>query len=264
MFDADFLVLAPFNGVFWAVFLLFVLVLIGLTAALKDKSETTKKTVIVVTSILTLAWFIVYKYYLSIDAEFNIVTAEIGGFNWWGELPLHLCNINMLLIPIGVIFNIRSIRSVCFFVGPLGALMAIVMPGLGFSGFSILTPRMICYYGIHFMIIVEGLAIGTTGLYRPVFKDIPRTILTTVCLCFATFLVNVVLRLTGLHPDANYFFSVDPQGNPVLELLYNIIPVPFLYVLPCGIILGTYMLIVTFGFYLKDVVLTREEQEHDY
>ena len=263
MFDADFLVMAPFNGVFWAVFLLFLLMLIGITHTLKGKSEKTKKTVIVFLSLLTFAWYISYKYFLSIDKEYNIVAAEIGGFNWWGELPLHLCNINMILMPIGIILNIRSIRSICFFVGPLGALMALLMPSIGFSGFSILTPRIICYYGIHFMIIVEGLLLATTGLYRPVFKDIPKAIMTTILLCFMTFIVNMVLRMTELYPDANYFFSVNPEGNPILEMLYGLIPVPFLYVLPCAIILGTYMLIVTLGFYLKGVVLAADERAQD-
>ena len=263
MFDSDFLIMAPFNGVFWMVLLLFFLILVVATRELKNKKEETKKTVMIGASIITLIWFILYKYYLSIDGDFNLITAEIGGFNWWGELPLHLCNINMILLPIGVLFNIKPLKSMCFYVGPLGAIMAILMPSLGFNGYSILLPRMICYYGIHFMIIVEGLLLVTIGLYKPRFKDIPGTILTTIALCFTTFLVNMVLRSTGLNPDANYFFSVNPEGNPILEYLKGIIPIPFLYELPLSLILGAYMLIVTLGLHLKQIILPGKEREQE-
>ena len=66
----------------------------------------------------------------------------------------------MILIPIAVLTNRRPLMSFCFFVGPLGALMALVMPGTGFDGYSILLPRMLGYYGTHFMVITAGFALA--------------------------------------------------------------------------------------------------------
>ena len=164
-------IMHPFNGVFFACFALFLLLLVLAGVCLRGKSERTKKTVLVTACVLTLLGFFVYKYFLSIDAEFNEATAAMGGFNWWGELPLQLCNINMILIPIAVLTNRRALMSFAFFVGPLGALMALVMPGTGFDGYSILLPRMLGYYGTHFMVIIEALALAVFGLYRPRFRD---------------------------------------------------------------------------------------------
>jgi uncharacterized membrane protein YwaF len=242
----------PFNGVFFAYFALFLLLLALTGLILRGKSERTKKTVLVAACVLTLIGFFVYKYFLSIDAEFNEATAAMGGFNWWGELPLQLCNINMILIPIAVLTNRRPLMSFCFFVGPLGALMALVMPGTGFDGYSILLPRMLGYYGTHFMVIIEALALAVFGLYRPRFRDLPGTIAALLAVSLAVFGVNALLRVSGLHPKANYFFSMETEGNPVLELFYRFVPYPYLYELPCFLILIPYMLIITAGFALTD------------
>ena len=246
--DADFWVLRPFNTIFNIVFAGFLLILIIASLLVRNKSERTKQIVLVSACILTLIGFIVYKYYLSIDSEFNIATASMGGFNWWGELPLQLCNINMILIPIAVITKNRPLSCFCFFVGPLGALMALIMPGLGFDGYSLLLPRMLGYFGTHFMVMIEGLALVTFGLFQPRLKDLPRAVVTIVLIAFAVFLFNMFLRWTGLHPKANYFFSVETEGNFLLELFYKWIPVPFLYLLPSILILGAYMLIITIPF----------------
>ena len=232
-------IMHPFNGVFFACFALFLLLLVLAGVCLRGCSERTKKTVLVTACVLTLLGFFVYKYFLSIDAEFNEATASMGGFNWWGELPLQLCNINMILLPIAVLANRR-------------ALMALVMPGMGFDGYPILLPRMLGYYGTHFMIIIEALALAVFGLYRPRFRDLPGTVLALVLISLAVFGFNVLLRATGLHPKANYFFSVETEGNPVLDLFYSRIPYPWLYELPSILILLPYMLLITAGFAFAD------------
>lgn len=246
------LIMAPFNGVFFAVFGGFLLLLVLSSLLLRKKSEQVRGRVIVWACLLTLVGFVVYKYCLSIDREYDALTANMGGFNWWGELPLQLCNINMILIPIAVATKNRGLMSFCFFVGPLGALLALVMPGNGFDGYSILMPRMLGYYGTHFMVMIEGLALAAFGLYRPQFRDLPKTLLAILLITFAVFCINMLLRTTGLHPKANYFFSVETEGNPVLEIFHHLIPYPFLYLLPGVLVLVVYMAPITFGFWIAD------------
>ena len=253
-------VIRPFNAVFCACFAVFLLLLIVASIALRGKSERTRKAVLIGACLVTLVGFFVYKYYLSLDADFDRITSVMGGFNWWGELPLQLCNINMILVPIAVATDSRALKSFCFFVGPLGAMMALAMPGNGFDGYSILLPRMLGYYGTHFMVVIECLAVVTFGFYRPRFRDLPRTVLTIVLIALAIFGVNMLLRTTGLHPKANYFFNVETEGNPVLDLFYNLIPYPFLYQLPCTLVLGAYAAVVTFGFWIADRIRGKKEQ----
>ena len=246
----DFWIMRPFNKLFNGVFICFILILIIVSVLLRNKSESTKQMTLVIACICTMIGFVVYKYYLSLDKEFNIITADMGGFNWWGELPLQLCNINMLLIPIAVMTKNRALSCFSFFVGPLGAMMALMMPSAGFSGYSIFLPRMLGYYGTHFMIVIEGLALVTFGLFKPRLSDLPRAILTVIIIAFVVFLFNLFLRWTGLFPKANYFFSVETEGNFLLEMFHKWIPIPFLYLLPSIVILGAYMVIITIPFEL--------------
>ena len=245
-------VLTPFNKVFNLVFALFILILILASLLLRGKSEKTRVRVLVGACLVTLVGFFVYKYCLSIDEAYDALTQDKGGFNWWGELPLHLCNINMILIPIAVLRKNRPLMGFCFFLAPLGALMALAMPGVGFSGYSILLPRMLGYFGTHFMIVIEGLAIATFGLFRPTFRDIPKTLLMAFVICCFISLIDFLLRYSGLYANANYFYAIETEGNFLLELFHKWIPIPCLYLLPCFAILGIYMFLITLGFAIAD------------
>ena len=248
----SFWIMRPFQPLFYLCFAAFLLLLIAGSLLLRGRSENTKRAVLVAACLVTLAGYFVYKYLLSLDTAYNEITAVMGGFNWWGELPLQLCNINMILIPIAVLRRSRPLMSFCFFLAPLGALMALVMPGNGFDGYSIFLPRMLGYYGTHFMIVIEGLALASFGLYRPRFRDLPRTLLTAALIVLVIYCVNVLLRWSGLHPKANYFFAMETEGNALLELFYSWIPVPGLYLLPGAAILSVYMCLVTLGFSAAD------------
>ena len=253
-------ILRPLNALFLLVFGLFLLLLVFSSLLLRGQSEQTKSAVLVAACLLTLIGFVFYKAFLSRDSSYNEITANMGGFNWWGELPLQLCNINMLLIPVAVLKKNRAMMSFSFFVGPLGALMALIMPGNGFDGYSLLLPRMLGYYGTHFMIFIEGLALACFGLYRPRLRDLPRTVLTILLISLTVFVIDLLLRWSGLHPKANYFFAVETEGNFLLERFHRLLPYPYLFLMPSLLILLPYMLLVTLPFELADRVRRKKDQ----
>ena len=63
------------------------------------------------------------------------------------------------------------------------------------------------------MIVIEGLAIVTLGLYRPRFRDLPRTVLAAFLITLGIFCIDMLLRFTGLYANANYFYAVETEGN---------------------------------------------------
>ena len=151
--------------------------------------------------------------------------------------------------------------ALLFFLGPLGALMALIMPSTGFSGYSLLMPRMLGFYFTHYMVFIESIAIASFGLFRPRFKEIPLTLLTTVVVSFTVFLFNMLLRKTGICPKVNYFFSVETEGNPVLDLFNSWIPVPYLYLMPALVVIGIYMSVVNFFFMIFGKKKASESQQ---
>ncbi|MBO5998711.1 MAG: YwaF family protein [Lachnospiraceae bacterium] len=250
LISSSFWTFRPFNLIFWLTTLFFAALLIVATLLLRNKSPKTKKLVILISCLVTIVGFFAYKYALSIDQEYNVLIAARGGFNWWGELPLHLCNINMILIPIAIYSERRALQCFCFFIGPLGAAMAILMPSQGFSDVPLFLPRMLGYFGTHYMIVIEALAIGTFGLYRPKWADLPKAIAAFFITARIIFGIIMLIRAAGLNPHANYFYTAETEGNPLLEIFHRWIPAPFLYLIPSYVILLPYMLLVVAPFEL--------------
>ncbi len=185
-----------------------------------------------------LALFVAYKFSLAMDAEYASAYHP-NGFNLFSELPLHLCNINLFLIPLGLWKRNRSMLGFAFFVAPLGALMALLFPEPLFCGFSLFLPRIFCYYVTHALLVVSGIGLATLGFYRPDTRDIPQILTTFGLLAGSAHLINLFLRLT-VCPEANYFFTYGAEIS-VLKLFWRIIPMPLLYGLPTVLILAVYM-----------------------
>ena len=243
----DNLILRPFNGVFLGLCAAFAVVFLILSLIMRRCSDKTRRWTLAALMLFTLVVYTWYKIMLSMDTDYSVITAEAGkgAFTWWGELPIQLCNINMLLIPVALLTKKRALMGFSFFMGTLGAAMALAMPGIGFDQYSILLPRMIGYFFTHFMVFFGSIALASFGIYRPRYRDLPWVLLSILVLSFIIFLFNMLLIRTGLHPYANYFFTVAPEGNPLLELFYKWLPYPFVFMLPCLLILIPYLLLVT-------------------
>lgn len=243
------MIIKPFNPIFFSLLLLTALLIVLVSLFFRKKTETQKKLFLVVLCAVNIIVFFVYKGFLSADREFLVISG-IEAFNWFSELPLHLCNINMFLIPIGVVYNKRSILGFSFLTAPLGAFMALIFPDLAFTGYSIALPRVLGYYITHLLIFACGILIASLGFYKPSAKDFPRITLTFLAVAFTAHIINTVLRAT-VCPFANYFYTYGSDIS-ILKMFWKFIPIPFLYELPALIILFSYMGVICFLFYLFD------------
>ena len=230
--------ITPFRGLHLLLLLLTAAAALLIFLLLRGKPEARRARFLIGMCLCNLALFAAYKRWLSVDAVY-VSAYYPNGFNLFNELPLHLCNINLFLIPLGVWRRSRSVMGFSFFVAPLGALMALFFPEPLFSGFSLFLPRIFGYYVTHALLVVCGLSLATLGFYRPDPKDIPRILKTFALLAVSAHCINLLLRLT-LCPEANYFFTYGAEIG-VLKLFWRIIPAPLLYGLPAPLILAGYM-----------------------
>ncbi len=136
--------ITPFRGLHLLLLLLTAAAVLLIFLLLRGKPEARRSRFLIGMCLFNLALFTVYKLSLSMDAAY-IRAYYPNGFNIFNELPLHLCNINLFLIPLGVWKRNRSIMGFSFFVAPLGALMALLFPEPLFSGFSLFLPRIFGY-----------------------------------------------------------------------------------------------------------------------
>ena len=241
------MIIRPFNAGFFLLMAVMIGAIVLLWALLRGRSEQRREAVLIALCVVNIIGFFVYKGFLSGDAQFLQVSG-LDKFNWFNELPLQLCNINMFLIPIGILTKRRSLLGFAFFVAPLAALMALVFPEAPFVGYSLWMPRMLGFYATHILIIVCGLSLVTLGFYRPQFRDIPGIAGTFFLLGIGALAVNFLLRHT-VCPLANYFFVYGGDVDiSILNLFWKWLPVPFLYELPALAILFVYMGLVCLVF----------------
>lgn len=241
----------PFNVGFFLLLALTVGAIVLLWALLHGRAEHQRAAVLIALCGINIIGFFIYKGFLSGDAQF-LQASGLARFNWFNELPLQLCNINMFLIPIGILTHRRHLLGFAFFVAPLGALMALVFPEAPFSGYSLWMPRIFGFYFTHMLIIVCSISLATLGFYRPRPKDLPGIAGTFLALGFGALLVDLLLRHT-VCPQANYFFVFGQDVDiSILNLFWKWIPVPFLYELPALVILFAYMGLVCLLFFELD------------
>ncbi len=262
MFDIN-----PFNGVFLVTFSLFLALLIVSSVLLRKADRKIRRRTLAGAMIFTFAAYWVYKFALSMDDDYSELTAanDLGAFSWWKELPFQLCNINMIIIPLAAIFDNKKLYGFGFFVAPLGAFMALIMPSLGFYGCSIFLPRNLGFYFTHFMIFIGGISIACLDLYKPRFKDVLHTQHTMMVITMVVVGMDFLICGT-VEPYANYFFAMNPEGISILELFWSWIPVKGLYLVSAGaLVLLPYMLIITFAFWLpgeiKKKIAVRSSEE---
>lgn len=239
------MIVRPFNAGFWLIAALTAAVLVLLYVLGRGKTQRQREKMLLALCAFNLVFYFVYKGLLSQDAEFLLVKG-MDEFNWFDELPLQLCNINLFLIPLGILTKKRPILGFSFFFAPLGALLAMASPNAPFVGFSLALPRMIGYYGTHALLIVCGLALAVLNIYRPRRRDMGGILAALLALAVCMHGVNTLLRAT-VCPQANYFYTYYSDIS-LIRLMWRLIPVPLLYQFSGLLPLAGYMLAVSYAF----------------
>ena len=209
---------------------------LGVTVALavflalffRSRSEREKRSFIGAFSIALFLFWILYKVWLYVVPDFE--------FEFWSELPFHLCNIAMPIAAIGAYKNSRVCQGICYFCCSIGAVFALLLPVDGFYDVPFLTPQGIGYWGYHFLVLLLCVSFVLLGVYHPRLSDIPKVCLTLFLIACGIHALNLVLRAT-VYAEANYCYTFGLSGNPVTEFLCRLIPVPLLYLLPCLVLL---------------------------
>ena len=159
----------------------------------------------------------------------------------WGfpleYLPLHICSINALLLPVTVLSKNRVLGSLTLF-WCLGAALALIV-NTGQAGFLIPSWAFFLYYIPHTLEIAVPVLLFTTGLIRFDFRTTPITVALTMGIYTAVHFANLalngyvqangILNYFGEIARLNYMFSLSPDGNPLLELFWQVIPYPYWY-----------------------------------
>ncbi len=227
-----------------------VLIIAGLYFILKNRNERTKITVLGILSFSGIAAII-----------FNLVS--------WGSpleyLPLHLCSLNAVVLPIAVFTRNKTLNNLLL-LWSFGALFALLV-NTSVAEAEIFSPVFVFYYFPH--VLEFGIPILMFS-FKEVKKDvkcIPSTLAITLASYTVIHFINLFINsYTAKHNildwasnvvKVNYMFSITPE-NPLLALFYSIIPHQYWYMYLSFILVALYLGLV----YLFDIIkLIRERVE---
>lgn len=174
----------------------------------KHKSDQAKNRVLMVAAILIDSFEL-----------FKIVLMCIRGndpMGWLTELPLFLCSIQLITIPLAAFAKGRikdaALDFVCIF-GILGAVFGTYFAGNNYGTYPVLSFDNVVSGITHSISGFASLYILISGMTRMDKKNIPITFTILLCFCVAAYIANILL-------DYNYMFLMRGDGTPY-DILFN-------------------------------------------
>lgn len=239
----NYIALEYFSIQHFAMLLYIPLIVVAFYFIFRHRSERTKNIALLSLSFVNALLFIIYKF-----AMFrNFDNLEI-----LNELPLQLCNLNLILIPIALITKNKVLMSYLYYIGMIAALCAIFFFDSRFEGYNMVSYIMFVYFFYHSVLVATPLLSVLLGLYTPEKSYILKAILLLVIMATIMLGFNLLLRVTGLCKISNYFYTMGMPGNPILDLLMSIIPIPLVYYFPMAPILYGYDYLIAMPFKRKN------------
>jgi hypothetical integral membrane protein (TIGR02206 family) len=111
------------------------------------------------------------------EGSWQIWMWAIGSWTIQGMLPLWLCSVTSWSMPVLLIWRSRKYYQWVYFMGIIGAVMALLTPDLMQYGFPHF--RFIEFFTLHGAIIISIVYMTAVENFRPVRKSIPWVIVVT-------------------------------------------------------------------------------------
>ncbi len=152
---------------------------------------------------------------------FKIVLVCIRGNDPWGwlyDLPLFLCSIQLITIPLAAFSKGRIREASLDFVmifGLLGAVLGTYGAGQNYGAYPVLSFDNVVSGLTHSISGFAALYIMIAGLASMEKKDIPVTFCILLGFCVAAYITNITVGY-------NYMFLMQGDGTPY-DILYNLV-----------------------------------------
>jgi len=170
--------------------------------------------------------------------SFHVFKISQGGYSLQTDLPLYLCSLLGLIIPVFTYYKRNWMYEILLFWIISGTTQAIVTPDIpfGFPSFEFFR-----YWIVHLGLVVVILYATMVLKYRPTLKSVFKSILALQVYVIFMVIVNYLL-------DANYFYlNKKPESATLLDY-FGEWP---LYIIVGQLILIPYFLLIYLPFHLS-------------
>lgn len=216
---------------------------------LKHRPMRTKIITGIVLSVILAAMYIVRISY--------IVT--VIGANFKFHLPLHMCSIAILLMPIAAITRSKAVCTFLYMINLPGAIVAIVVPQVWFYDYSlkVFDYLVVAYYVEHALIVALSLYFVLTGLSEINKKAIANCAIFTglfyVIMIFVNQIFGTYYMYTGIteNPLAFLYFNFSTFSFTVFDQKFELNPLYYLIIIAIATVLMTVMYFI-YRFLIAD------------
>lgn len=194
--------------------------------------------------------------------SFSGIGAIIYNLLAWGAplayLPLHLCSINAMLLPVAVFTRNKTLGNLLL-LWCLGALAAVVL-NYEMAETELFGAAFNVYFFPHIMEFGIPLLMVKLGLVKKDPKCIASTMVISMGIYtvvhFLNLLINNYCIAIGDAYRANYMFSLGPT-NPLVALFHKVIPHAYWYMYMVLPIVFVYLLLV----YTPDLIRSYQRKK---
>ena len=186
-----------------------------------NKDELDEKlNVLKILSIVNLFLMIIRVFWIMIDKNYD--------YNLFDELILN--PIDVICILAFIVYNLRKYQyiSYLYYLGIIFSVLMILFPSEKYFGNIFAFRNLLYYINLYLNLII---CIFTASTYDVEIKDIFSSIKDFFCFVVVCFCVNSLLGILTIHPTANYFYVSNPGNNMLFNLIYQLVPIGFVYYL---------------------------------
>ncbi len=180
------------------------------------------------------------------------IVAIIYNLVAWGSpleyLPLHMCSISAILLPIAVLTRNKYIGNLLL-IWCLGSILALVF-NQAQAEYELLSPAFFIYYIPHVFEFAVMLYLFKFGYVKKDYRCIPASIGLTVGIYTVVHFINLALNeyyivhnVTDMYGNivtSNYMFSMEPT-TLIFDFFWSLIPYRYWYMYGAVLVLVVYL-----------------------
>ena len=229
-------------------FLMTSMVLLAILLGLKNKNKEEH----VKNKVLIWAAFLIDGFEL-FKIAFNLGASEDAS-SWKRDLPLFLCSIQLIVIPLAA-FSKGKLREASldfvFIFGILGAVLGTIGAAQNYNAYPVLSFPNVVSGITHTISGFASLYIVISGMTSMKFKNLPILLIILTAFCVTAYVANILL-------DYNYMFLMSHDGTPY-QIFYDLVGGhPVFY--PMIVVVLFYLYIFAF-VYVYNVIKNRKTKK---
>lgn len=193
-------------------FLMTSMVLLAILLGLKNKNKEEH----IKNKVLIWAAFLIDGFEL-FKIAFNLGASEDAS-SWKRDLPLFLCSIQLIVIPLAA-FSKGKLREASldfvFIFGILGAVLGTIGAAQNYNAYPVLSFPNVVSGITHTISGFASLYIVISGMTSMKFKNLPILLIILTAFCVTAYVANILL-------DYNYMFLMSHDGTPY-QIFYDLV-----------------------------------------